>query len=41
MRKETTKVLLKLALWTLPLVLIVGAVLAGFVVVVLAAWPDL
>jgi uncharacterized integral membrane protein len=41
MREETVKVLLQMALWTVPLVLILGAVLAGVLFVVLANWPDL
>lgn len=41
MRKETAKLLLRLALWTVPLVLIAGAVIAGVLYVVLASLPDL
>ena len=40
MGKETAKVLLRMALWTVPLVLIIGAVIAGLLFVVLANWPE-
>ena len=41
MRKETAKLLLRMALWTVPLVLIAGAVIAAVLFVALASWPDL
>jgi len=41
MRKETAKVLLRMALWTVPLVLIAGAVMAALLFVVLTIWPDI
>ncbi|WP_332663828.1 hypothetical protein [Aeromicrobium sp.] len=40
MAKETAKLMARMALWTVPLVLIIGAVIAGVVLVVLASWPD-
>lgn len=40
MRKETAKVLLRMALWTVPLVLIAGVVMAAMLFVVLTIWPD-
>lgn len=41
MRKETARVLLRMAFWTVPLVLIIGAVIAGLLFAVLAFWPEL
>ena len=41
MRKETAKVLIRMALWTVPLVLIVGGIIAAVLIVALLIWPDL
>ncbi len=41
MRKETGKLLLRLALWTLPLVLIAAVVIGAVLFLVLVSLPDI